>query len=68
MSRVGDRLRTDGQELAVKTAAEMLFPPGAEKAVKEVAAALLVDVVAEFQGGGQVLETGIADVSAALAG
>jgi hypothetical protein len=46
----------------------MLFPPGAEKAVKEVAAALLVDVVAEFQGGGQVLETGIADVSAALAG
>ena len=41
----------------------MFFPPGADKAAKEAAAALLVDVVAEFQGGVQVLETGISDVS-----
>ena len=51
------------QELAVKTATEMFFPPGADKTAKEAAASLLVDVVAEFQGGVQVLETGISDVS-----
>mgnify|MGYP006876478967 FL=1 len=48
------------QELAIKTVYEMIYPPVSWD--KAATATLLVEVIAEYQGGAVVLEGGISQV------